>query len=410
VEAVAQQGRTDDALKRMDTALAAAGRLASLQVSVLLKSADIHWRFLKNPAEASRLYEKITTEHRGLEVPAVREAAIHWGDLFTETGDLVQASERYKLAKTLGGEVFAATGQTEAIQRGAQLRIAEQKLKSGDVRGTRLLLEKIELNFPEQKLEGLFRLMRAETERMAGRYDEAVDHYEVLLRLRQWSGFRDRAIHGLADCACRRQDFKTAADWYEKLRDSFPDYFESQKLQPVLALARERADHGSQGETFGGFSTDFETEQSVSDPKNPKLVFAPGLGIDGPTVVTNRFVYQKNLHHFPLGNSCWVEFWYRKPLNSIVGYSMNLQLYSGSEISPANKTLDMFIGMDRSAYGQWRKAAALVQTPKTKDALLWLGLVWNQGAVHVDGLKILPVSDRENDSLRNFIESGDAEP
>ena len=51
------------------------------------------------------------------------------------------------------------TGQTEAIQRGAQLRIAEQKLRSGDVRGTRLLLEHMEIDFPEQKLEGIFRFL-----------------------------------------------------------------------------------------------------------------------------------------------------------------------------------------------------------------------------------------------------------
>ena len=89
---------------------------------------------------------------------------------------------------------------------------------------------------------------------------------------------------------------------------------------------------------------------------------------------------------------------------------MSVQMYAGSEVSPAQKTLDLFIGMDRSGYGQWRKAAALIQRPTTKDALLSLGLVWNQGAVYVDGLKILPVSDRDTDSLRNFIESGEAEP
>ncbi len=410
VEAVAAQGRGEEALKRMEAALGAAGKLATLQASVLLKNADTHWRFLKNLNEASRLYEKITTEYRGLEVPAVREAAIHWGDLFTESGDLVQAAERYKLAKTLGGETFAATGQTEAIQRGAQLRIAEQKLKSGDVRGTRLLLQKIELQFPEQKLEGLFRLMRAETDRIAGRYEEAVEHYEVLLRLRQWSGFRDRAIHGLADCAYRGRDFQKAVDWFEKLRETFPEYFESQKLEPVYALARERAAGGARAEDFAGFSTDFEKEQAAADPRNPRLAFAKVLGMEGTSVVANRFAFQKDLHHFPPGSSCWIEFWYRKPVHSIVGYSMSVQMYAGSEVSPAQKTLDLFIGMDRSGYGQWRKAAALIQRPTTKDALLSLGLVWNQGAVYVDGLKILPVSDRDTDSLRNFIESGEAEP
>lgn len=410
MEAVAQQGRGGEALRRMEAALAAAGKLPSLQAVVLLKSADIHWRSLKDATEAARLYEKITTEYRGIEVPAVREAAIHWGDLYTETGDLVQAAERYKLAKTLGGETFAATGQTEAIQRGAQLRIAEQKLKSGDVRGTRLLLQKMELSFPEQKLEGLFRLLRAETERMAGRYEEAVEHYEVLLRLRQWAGFRDKAIHGLADCAYRRRDFKTAVDWFDKLRESFPETFDAMKLQPVYALAKERAEDAGQEGMFAGFGTGFEPEQVAADLRNPKLVLAPVLGIDGPNVVTNRLAYQRDLHQFPPGSSCWIEFWYRKPMGTITGFSMNVQAYEGVEVLPAKKTFETLIGMDRSAYGQWRKAAALIPIPKAHDALLVMGLVWNQGPVHVDGLRILPVSDRQNDSLRNFIESGDAEP
>ncbi len=410
IEAVARQGRGAEALKRMEAALGAAGKIPSLRAVVLLKSADTHWQSLKDTAEAARLYEKITTEYRGLEVPAVREAAIHWGDLYTETGDLVQAAERYKLAKTLGGESFAATGQTEAIQRGAQLRIAEQKLKSGDIRGTRLLLQKIELNFPEQKLEGLFRLLRAETERIAGRYEEAVGNYEVLLRLRQWAGFRDRAIHGLADCAYRQQDFKTALEWFEKLRESFPEYFEAQKLQTVYTLARERMAGAASKETFAGFSTGFEPDQTATDPKNSKIVTAPVLGIDGTRAVTNRLAFQKNLQHFPAGNSCWVEFWYRKPLSSIVSFAVSVQLFEGSEIVLAKKTTDTFINLDRSAYGPWRKAATLLQMPNANDALLSLGLVWNQSPVHIDGLKILPVSDRDNDLLRNFIESGDAEP
>lgn len=410
VEAAARQGRSEEALVRIDAALAAAGKLASLQVSVLLKSADTHWKLLKNPNEASRLYEKITTEYRGLEVPAVREAAIHWGDLYAEAGDLVQASERYKLAKNLGGEAFAATGQTEAIQRGAQLRIAEQKLKSGDVRATRLLLQKIELNFPEQKLEGLFRLMRAETERIAGRYEDAIEHYELLLRLRQWSGLRDRAIHGLADCAYRRRDFKTAAEWFQRLRDSFPGYFDSQKLHPLYALAKERADNASRSDPFAGFSTGFEPQEAVSDARNPRLVFTKALGIEGPTVVTSRFLYQRELHDFPPGASCWVEFWYRKPLSTITSFAMNLSAYEGSEVTPAKKTTELLVAMDRSGYGQWRKAASQIRLPVSSDAVLKLELVWNQSPIHIDGLKILPIGDRENDSLRNFIESGDAEP
>ena len=83
----------------------------------------------------------------------------------------------------------------------------------------------MELDFPEQKLEGMYRFLRAETDRFAGRYEEAMQHYEVLLKLRQWAGFRDRAIHGMADCYFRQGNFAAAVEWFDKLRDSFPEYF-----------------------------------------------------------------------------------------------------------------------------------------------------------------------------------------
>ena len=193
LEAHARQGRGAETLKLLEEALKTAGKVASLKVAVMLKGADVQWNYLREFPKAAQLYEGIVQDHRNLSLPAVREAAIHWGDLLTQSGDLVQAAERYRLAKSLGGERFAATGQSEAIQRGALLRITEQKLRSGDVRGTRLLLERLELEFPEQKLEGLYRFLRAETDRFAGRYEDAIRHYEVLLKLRQWAGFRDRA-------------------------------------------------------------------------------------------------------------------------------------------------------------------------------------------------------------------------
>ncbi len=76
----------------------------------------------------------------------------------------------------------------------------------------------MELDFPEQKLEGMYRLLKAETDRFAGRYEEAIENYEVLLKLRQWAGFRDRAIHGLADCHFRNEDFAQALEWFDKLQ------------------------------------------------------------------------------------------------------------------------------------------------------------------------------------------------
>lgn len=103
MQALAKQGRGAEAMQLMQDALTAAGKLPSLRVLALLKGADIQWNYPKEYQEAAQLYEKIISEHRGPDIPAVREAAIHWGDLYTQAGDMTQAKERYRLAKSLGG-------------------------------------------------------------------------------------------------------------------------------------------------------------------------------------------------------------------------------------------------------------------------------------------------------------------
>ena len=422
MEALARQGRGTEATALMDEALKVAGKVPSLRVLVLLKGADLQWNYLKEFPKAAQLYESIIQDHRGLGHPAVREAAIHWGDVFTQAGDLVQAAERYRLAKSLGGERFAVTGQNEAIQRGALLRITEQKLRTGDVRGTRLLLERLELEFPEQKLEGMYRFLRAETDRFAGRYEDAIRHYEVLLKLRQWAGFRDRAMHGLADCALRQEDFANAQAWLEKLRETFPDYFTQHKLAPVFDVVKARAervaaaktnDLAAASGTFRGHTTGFEPGEPQPAGRFDRVAFLPMLGMDGPTVASGRFSMTKDLRNVQPGSTCWVEFWYRKQGNtSLEPYQycyVNVWMYAGADGPATNPTDHSLIAFDRASYGQWRKAGIRIKTPLAPDALLKLELINYTGTVQIDGLKILPVSDRQNDSLRSFIEAEEVE-
>ena len=423
MEALARQGRGADAMQLLAEALKVAGKVPSLKVAVLLTGADLQWNYLKEFQKAAQLYESIIQDHRTLSLPAVREAAIHWGDLYTQSGDLVAAAERYRLAKTLGGERFAATGQSEAIQRGALLRITEQKLRTGDVRGTRLLLERLELEFPEQKLEGLYRFLRAETDRFAGRYEDAIRHYEVLLKLRQWAGFRDRAIHGLADCSQRQEDFATAQAWLEKLRDTFPEYFAQQKLTPVFNVVKARADRAAAAKTndlaaasttFRGFVTGFEPGEPQPAGNSGRTAFLPMLGMDGPTVASGGFTYLKDLRNVQPDSTCWVEFWYRKQGNtSLEPYQycyVNVWMFAGADGRATSPTAHVVLALDRASYGQWRKTGTRIKTPLATDALLKLELINYTGTVQIDGLKILPVSDRQSDSLRSFIEAEEVEP
>lgn len=423
MEALAMQGRGAEALKVMDEALTAAGKLPSLRVMALLKGADIQWNNLKQYKEAANVYEKIISEYRGLDIPAVREAAIHWGDLFTAAGDLTQAEERYRLARTLGGERFKATGQTEAIQRGAQLRIAEQKLKSGDVRGTRLLLEKMEIDYPEQKLEGMYRLLKAETDRYAGRYEEAIENYEVLLKLRQWAGFRDRAIHGLADCYFRNEAFTESLEWFDKLRESFPDYFAAQKLTAVYDLVKDRAlklaeakkaGAAPAGESFRGYTTGFEPEEKQPAGNASKITFERSFGIDGPQVGVLGFgslnIFTKDLQNLQPGGNVWVELWYREQMQSrdVQSWeSVDVMVIPGTDATkPPSDKIQLPI---TRTYGQWRKVATRLKLPMTSEAVFKLSFVHQFGMIRIDGVKVLPVTDRQLDSLRSFIEAPEIE-
>ncbi len=426
MEALAEQGRGTESMQLMQDALNAVGKLPTLQVQLLLKGADIQWTYLKEYKEAAQLYEKITSEHRNLDIPSVREAAIHWGDLYTQAGDLVQAGERYRFAKSLGGERFAATGQNEAIQRGAQLRIAEQKLRSGNVRATRLLLERMELDFPDQKLEGMYRFLRAETDRFAGRYDEAIRHYEVLLKLRQWAGFRDRAIHGVADCYFRQEDFAKSLAWLDKLQESFPEYFNLQKLAKFYDVVKASAKSAEAAKkagatpaslTFRGYSTGFEPGEPPPSGSAVKISFEPMLGFDGPQVGLIKYgtelIYTKELKSLLAGNTCWVEFWYREQLQSREHEARNVGSFV--DIAMIEDTVNRpvidraYIRLERT-YGQWRKAAALLKTPLSQNATVrFLFANTYGGMLQIDALKILPVSDRQTDLLRSFIEASEIE-
>src|SRR4029077_17576210 len=126
--------------------------------------------------------------------------------------------------------------------RGATLRIAEQRLRSGDVRQTRQLLEKIELESPEQKLEGLYRFLRAEADRTGGRYEEALRNYEILLKLTQWAGFHDRALFGIADSYYRLNNPERALKWLDSLKESFPRYYDKQMLADYRKMVAARLD------------------------------------------------------------------------------------------------------------------------------------------------------------------------
>lgn len=421
MESLAEQGKAKEALPLVEPALKEFARLPSLRVGVKLTAAMIHHRYLKDAGEASRIFQAIIDEHRRLDHPSVRLAAIRWGDLFSETGDLAKAAETYRLANALGGEKFNNTAQSEAITRGAQLRIAEQRLRSGDIRQTRQLLERIELDYPEQKLSGLYRFLRAEADRFAGRYEEAIRNYEFILKLTQWAGYHDKAAHGIADCYARMNDLDKALKWLTSLQETHSRYYEQAKLPEYrklleARLKRLREAKGGAGVFFDGFQLGFEPGEKLPPVEVGYFQPMPGLGLFGPHAslsVTWPIAHINTAHYqFPIANLqtdsyYWVEFWYRGVCEGsnlphvIVPQAALGFYYNGTMTRPDEGSATMT--MERS-YGGWRKIAARLKAPPTEEGKLYVHVNYSQGYYEIDGLSIRPLSDRQNDTLHNFIE------
>lgn len=429
MESLAYQGRADEAIALGEKVLAEFGRVPSLQVGARLELANIYHRHLKKFDEAAARYEAIVTESRRVEHPDVRVAAIRWGDLYAETGDLRRAGECYRQANALGGEDFRSSSLTGAVTRGGLLRTAEQKLRAGDIQQTRQLLERIELHYPEEKLEGLYRALRADADRRTGRYEEALRNYEILLKLTQWSGFHDRAMHGMADTYFRLGDFAKALEWLDTLEKSYERYFTKEKLADYRKLLIERRDRIAAAQTSGDAkgtplpASGFVDVVETFDPAGiaaigelPGMSLAPGLGIAGPHVALGCNIpgyvgYFDCKRPIPslTGGEFWVEMWYRDTQMPLTGLAphMHVSLYD-----EAFTKFGFYTGTARidRTYGVWRRIGYLLQTPPhTQKGSLTFTMRTMLGIAEIDGLEIRAVSDRQSDALNNFLKGSDVE-
>lgn len=428
MESLARQGKGDQALELVKPALEELARARSLQVKIKLAEGDVHFRHLRDIDAASQIYQTIIEKNRRLAVPEVRMAAIRLGDLYTETGDMPQAAEAYRLAGTLGGAAFDSTAQADAVTRGAMLRIAEQRLRAGDIRETRQLMEKIELNYPEQKLEGLYRFLRAEADRIGRRYEDAIDSYELMMKLPQWAGYRSKALYGIADSYVRSGDDDKALEWLDTLEESFPAYYEEQKLDAYrrtieVRTARTRAAAASpagagQGRAvaFAGFSTSFEPDDPLIADTLTGCTVVPGLGMGGSHIglieaipVTKGYAEGTiRLRNIKSGGYHWVELWYRESLNSLPANS-HMHTYLQGTGTDQDPVLGMATNYYSRTYGEWRKLGFLLRAPLTQDGRVLFTIRQVHGVTEFDSLSVMPISDRQYDAMLNFAQRSDPE-
>lgn len=427
MEALAQQGRGAAAVALLNTALAEIPKLSTLQAWLTIKAADIDRIHLKDYPAASALYDKLIAQNRRLNHPAIRLAAIALGDMHAESGDQARAATAYRLADTLAsGSGVTIEKPTDATTRGALLRVAEQQLRNGNLAQSKRLLARIEAEFPEQKLEALYRYLRAEADHAAGRYETAIQNYETLLQLRQWAGYRGQVLFGLADCYSRLDDFAKALEWLKSLKEGAPAFYDEKRIadyramiegrlkrqQDAVAAAATNAALRAVGAPFAGYQTGFEPGEHPAVINTPPAgyKFRPSLGIDGPytgfiEAIPNplNVVYDQSLRNITSEGWFWIELWYRDTLAP--GWWSNdrphIQILFYGDAGQVSQQTIVYL---EPTYGEWRKVAAKLKSPVTKDGELRIGFNDCLGLYEFDGLRIQPVTDRQNEALQNFIE------
>jgi tetratricopeptide (TPR) repeat protein len=240
--------------------------------------------------------------------------------------------------------------------------------------------------------------LRAESDRLGGRYEEALRHYEVLLRLQQWAGYRDRALAGIADTYARMGKLDKALEWYATLRKSSPAYYEKQSLDAVskrIEARRERLKGGTASRELS--SRPFFPDSPFPTPDS---LFSAG---DSD--------YEQKMPDLNDGGLYWAEFWYREALSSPPVpplHNPRVIVWIAAEGSPAAQNPTTYpVPLERT-YGQWRKIGIKMQAPLARDGRLRVSVRGFLGAMEISGLSVRPVSDLQEDTLRSFTGGAEA--
>lgn len=422
LDALAHLGRASDALQAAQDFAKDYEKIPALAVRLQLAVAAIHQYHLKDGVEASKIFKAIIDKHGRTEHPNLRIAGLRWGDLFAEQGDLVRAGETYRIAATLGGEELTGSTVFDASTRGALLRVAEQKLRGGSLRETRQILERLELEYPGRRLDGLYCFLHAETDRLSGRYDDALRHYEMIFKLPQWAGYRDRATFGIADCHRRQGDLDQALAWFGKLKEAFPEGYETLQAGPIETVVRERRARekaiAAAGDGEPAALVEYRIGFEASDPawfgnSSAALVRAPS--IEGQEVMLldaypregYSFDWRRPLTNLVIGQTYWVELWYRDivwppPAPAENDLHVITQFVYVEDNMP--KTAGgMQVHAQRGIPHQWRRLAFRVVAPKVESELQ-MSLLGVRGVLLIDDIRMRPVNDSQFDALTCFVE------
>lgn len=418
MKSLAEQGKAKEALALLDTSLKEIGNYRTLQILLNLNAANIQRDYLRDYQAADPLYASILGNNLRLRHPLVRQAAVEWGDMALDAGDQSKASTAYRAAMSLGGVGASGETQGDAVERGALLRMAEQQLRTGNIRQTRRLLERIETEFPEQKLEGLYRFLRGDAERSAGRYDVAIRNYEILLQLPQWAGYHALARYGIADCYYRMSELTNSIGWLADLESREPAIYQERGLdlnnRIKARLTAMQAVTGSKAPVFSFFENALEPGQPLPDPAVPYARVMPGLGFHGPNSAwlntrngaTQFFsVPFGTMSNLPPQGTLWIELWYRDIL-SIPGGDNTRHVRADITTDAGEAVAAVTMLLERT-FGQWHKAGMLVNVPRTLNGKGSVAIYDTGGYLEIDAVSVRHISDTSLEGLTRFLEGAD---
>ena len=417
MRALAHQGRGSDAVALLEDALAAADGVRTLRARAMLDAANVHRDVLRNLDRADALYERIINENSRLRHPIVREAAIAWGDLYLDAGDLARAGEAYRMGRRLG-EIGAGPARSDPIKRGTLLRVAEQQLQGDDVRQSLRMLQRIERNYPEQKLDGLYRFLRGEADRHAGDYGQAIRNYEVVLHLSEWASYHPHALRGIADSYYRMGEFERAVKWYANLRNRYGQLYRRHKLDQKVNRIRQRlnamkeqsdrSDGANVGALFASLQNGFESGAASDRTARTRLT----MGFDGPgTFMVRRDDGQVSLptmklEHLPTQGSLWVEFWVRTRLGDVARGAYQRYTHVSIQNGGGNQIAQKKVHLPRT-FGAWRKVAFEFEAPRTRNGQVQILVRSGGEMLEIDAVQIDHVSDTMSHNRRRFLDGAD---
>src|SRR5262249_29686949 len=154
--------------------------------------------------------------------------------------------------------------------------------------------------------------------------EDALRHYEMILKLPQWAGYRDRALFGIANSYFRMEELGKAGKWFGNIKEAFPKFYEKEKIADLEKLIEERQARRKTaklkgGELLKGYRTGFEPDEPkwFGAPAGFDIVAAPG--IQGPHAAMieifpkdlDLLSYTRPFKNLTPGGTYWAEIWYK---------------------------------------------------------------------------------------------------